>query len=198
MHIPSDEEIRSLHVRYAPTAHALGLIEEHCRIVAAIAEQLIDRSGLDVDRGLVRAGALLHDIGVYALYRPDGELDHAQYIRHGVLGAALLEQEGYPEELCRFCSHHTGVGVTADDVRRQGLPIPEADYTAVSAEEQLVMYADKFHSKSAPPVLVSAETFAASTARFGPDKPARFAALRERFGTPDLASFAEEYGFGLV
>ncbi len=33
---------------------------------------------------------------------------------------------------------------------RQNLPVPPADYLAETPEERLVMYADKFHSKSHP------------------------------------------------
>src|SRR5690625_3660954 len=46
MVIPSDEEIRALHERYAPTRKAFDLVLTHCEIVCAIAEQLLDRSDL--------------------------------------------------------------------------------------------------------------------------------------------------------
>ena len=35
-----------------------------------------------------------------------------------------------PNEICRFASRHTGVGITRDDVLRQSLPIPVDDYIA--------------------------------------------------------------------
>ena len=197
MVIPNDEEIRALHERYAPTREAFLLVHTHCEIVWAIAEQLIERSGLVLDRDLVRAGCLLHDIGVYRLYDSSGRLDHARYVSHGVLGHEILVQEGLPEALCRFCSHHTGVGLTREDIRDQGLPVPEADYLAESVEEELVMYADKFHSKRNPPVFFSADSYAASVARFGEDKVTRFKELRTRFGTPDLTPFVATYGHAL-
>ncbi len=191
MLIPSDEEIRALHEKYAPTRKAFELVYTHCEIVCGIAEQLLGRTDLDVD--LVRAGCLLHDIGVYRLY-DGGELDHARYIRHGILGHALLRSEGFAEVICRFCSCHTGVGISRDDVRRQGLPLPVADYLAESGEERLVMYADKFHSKTEPPTFVSAGTYAARVGRFGEDKAAAFRSLREHFGPPDLTPFLTTYG----
>ncbi|XKK40064.1 HD domain-containing protein [Nocardiopsis sp. ARC36] len=197
MVIPNDEEIRALHERYAPTREAFDLVHTHCEIVCAIAEQLIDRSDLALDRDLVRAGCLLHDIGVYRLYDASGRLDHARYVSHGVLGHEILAQEGLPEALCRFCSHHTGVGLTREDIRDQGLPVPEADYLAESVEEELVMYADKFHSKRNPPVFFSADSYAASVARFGEDKVTRFKELRARFGTPDLAPLVATHGHAL-
>jgi len=150
-----------------------------------------------IDAGLVRAGCLLHDVGVYRLYDAAGRLGHAGYIRHGVLGHELLAQAGYPEALCRFASRHTGVGITRQDVLRQELPLPPADYVAQTPEEALVMYADKFHTKSTPPSFLTAATYAAEVARFGADKPAAFARLRERFGDPDLAALSAAYGYGV-
>ncbi|MFC5181071.1 HD domain-containing protein [Actinomadura harenae] len=191
MRVPSDGEIRGLHEKHAPSAEAFELVFTHCEIVARIAGQFSDSP-------LVRAGALLHDIGVYRLYGPDGRLDSADYIRHGVLGEELLREEGLPEALCRFCSHHTGVGLTCADVREQGLPLPEADFLAETDEEAVVMYADKFHSKSTPPVFVSAATYTVKVGRFGEDKALAFKAMRERFGDPRLDVLAGEYGFAII
>ena len=197
MLIPSDGEIRALHEKYAPTPEAFELVHTHCRIVCEIAERLLGADpGLDAD--LVRAGCLLHDIGVYRLYDERGRLDHTRYVRHGVLGHALLRSEGFAEVICRFCSCHTGMGLSRDDVQRQKLPLPVADYLAESGEERLVMYADKFHSKTEPPTFVSATTYAARVRRFGEDKAAAFLSLREHFGTPDLVPFLSTYGHACV
>ncbi len=196
MWIPSDTEIRQLHERYAPTPSAFDLVWTHCRIVCRIAEQFLGAPGVNAD--LVRAGCLLHDIGVYRLYGRDGTPDFSGYIRHGLLGHELLQAEGFPDYLCRFCSCHTGVGVTRADILDQGLPLPPGDYVAETAEESLVMYADKFHSKKTPPVFVSAETYTASVARFGPDKAALFTTMVGTYGEPDLPPLAEEYGHQLI
>jgi uncharacterized protein len=196
--VPTDEEILALHQRHAPTPTALELVYTHCVIVGGIAEQLQARSGLDVDSELVRAGCLLHDVGVYRLYDDAGVLDGASYIRHGVLGHELLREEGLPEVICRFASHHTGVGLSREDVIRQELPLPPCDYLAETAAERLVMYADKFHSKSTPPKLLTADAYAASVRRFGEDKVAAFQAMRAAFGEPDLAPFSAAYGHRIV
>jgi uncharacterized protein len=196
--VPTDRQIRALHERYAPSADAFDLVYTHCQIVCRLAEQLLGARAHPVDPDLIRAGALLHDIGVYRLYGPDGYLDPASYVRHGVLGYGLLRELGFPERICRFCSCHTGVGLSRDDVRRQRLPLPVDDYVAESDEERLVMYADKFHSKTTPPVFVTAASYASTVGRFGPDKEARFAGLTDQFGVPDLTSLAREYGLALV
>jgi uncharacterized protein len=198
MRIPGDQEIRALHEKHAPAPEALDVVYTHCLIVCGIAEQLHARSGADLDIGLIRAGSLLHDIGVYRLYDQAGQLDHANYIRHGVLGHELLAAEGLAEQICRFASHHTGVGLTREDVLRQGLPLPPADYVAETGEETLVMYADKFHTKTTPPALLTASAYAASVRRFGADKVAAFESMRAMFGEPDLAPFSIAYGHRIV
>ncbi|MEW2573470.1 HD domain-containing protein [Streptomyces sp. NPDC047070] len=194
MILPTVDEVRALHERHAPSREALDLVFTHCQIVSDIAEQLGKRTELTLDTDLVRVGALLHDIGVYRLYDQAGRLDHGNYIRHGVLGHEILRQEGFPERLCRFCSCHTGVGLTRHDVRTQGLAIPEADYLAETVEEQLVMYADKFHSKTTPPTFLTADAYGAHLKPFGAAKVHAFDMLRARFGEPDLTSVTARYG----
>jgi uncharacterized protein len=191
--IPTDGQIRALHERYAPNHEAFQLVYTHCQIVCAVAEQLLARPGGALDVDLVRAGSLVHDIGVYQLYDATGTLDEKNYIRHGVLGHALLRELGFPEQLGRFCSHHTGVGISREDVLRQGLPVPAGDYLAETDEERLVMYADKFHSKTTPPVFVTATSYVDGVRRFGEDKAARFSALVEQFGEPDLSQLARHH-----
>lgn len=179
MKLPTDGEIRDLHAQYAPTRAAFEVVHSHCQIVCDLAEQVIKTNNLQVDGDLVRAGALLHDIGVY-------RLDGSDYIRHGVLGYELLRSLDFPEVLSRFCSHHTGVGLTRTDIAEQQLPIPPGDYLADTVEEELVMYADKFHSKSSPPAFVTAAAYQTSVLRFGAAKAARFADLVDRYGEPEL------------
>jgi uncharacterized protein len=197
MMILDDKEIRALHEKYAPSPEAFELVYTHCEIVCDIAEQILSRSESSLNVDLVRAGSLLHDIGVYCLYDANGRLDHSQYVRHGLLGYELLSGEGFPEEIARFCSRHTGVGLTRADVRNQRLPLPVDDYLAESDEELIVMYADKFHSKTSPPVFTTAASYAARIRCFGDDKEAIFGAMRERFGDPDLVPLMAMYGHAM-
>lgn len=193
--LPTVAEITALHKAYAPSRAIFEKVHTHCHIVWRIADQLTaGPGGAAVDRDLVRAGCLLHDIGVYRLYDENGRLDGANYVRHGLLGAEILRKEGLDESLHRFCSCHTGVGLTRHDVVSQQLPIPVDDYIAESAEERLVMYADKFHSKSNPPRFLRPDTFAARIRRFGDDKVVTFEALKAEFGTPELDALAPEFG----
>ncbi|PSK98997.1 uncharacterized protein CLV63_104221 [Murinocardiopsis flavida] len=196
MQLPTDPEIRALHARHAPTPAAFDLVYTHCAIVCRIAEQFLDRRGTGLDRGLVRAGSLLHDIGVYRLFGASGELDHARYIRHGILGHEILAEEGLPDALRRFCSHHTGI--SSDDVRAQCLPVPIGDYLPETGEELLVSHADAFHSKTDPPVFRTAASYTHSIRRFGAHKTTRFAAMLAAFGEPDFGPLTAAYGHALA
>ena len=169
---------------------------QHCLIVCGIAEQLHGRAGLDSDLGLVGQAACCTTSGCTGCTTRRDELDHANYIRHGLLGHELLRTAGFPEAICRFASCHTGMGLSKDDVIGQRLPLPPADYLAETGEEKLVMYADKFHSKTTPPALLTACAYAVSVRRFGEDKVAGFESMRAAFGEPDLGPFATPTGSG--
>lgn len=196
--LPTYKEIVALHKRYAPSEAAFELVFTHCQIIWELAEQLIEKSSLPVDSELIKAGCLLHDVGVYHLYLPDGEIDHANYIKHGTEGYALLKDEGFDEQLCRFASCHTGVGLTKEEIEEEGIPIPPADYFAQTPEERIVMYADKFHTKTTPPTFMTADTYASSQEKFGEAKVKRFREFQKEFGTPDLKMLAEKYGSEII
>lgn len=188
--------ISDLHHKYAPHSMAFELVFTHCQIVWELAEQLIASAQLAVDVEFVHAACLLHDLGVYRLYLPNGEIDHKNYIKHGVLGHELLAAEGFDENICRIASCHTGVGLTAQEVIDEGLPLPPGDYMARTTEERLIMYADKFHTKTTPPAFMTAATYAKQAAEFG--KEARFQQLVDEFGEPDLQILAQKYGLTII
>lgn len=194
------DDVVALHKKYAPSQAAFDLIFTHCTIVWEIARQLLDAmpASRHIDRKAVELGCLLHDMGVYRLYLANGEIDHASYIKHGILGYELLKAEGFPEWICRFASCHTGVGLSKEEIEREGLPLPPADYFAQTPEERLLMYADKFHTKTSPPQLMTAAAYEAFTARFGPENVRRFKAMQQEFGIPELEPFAKAYGLHIV
>lgn len=192
MEVPSLREIEALHRKYAPHDEAFRSIYTHCQIIAEIAGELMDRGVPGIERDVVHAGCLLHDIGVYKLYE-NGVLDEKRYVAHGVLGEELLRSEGYPERMCRFCSHHTGVGISKEQVVSRNLPMPPADYFADTEEERLIMYADKFHSKI-PDHFNTAPSYKQTVAKFGAEMPGLFQNMIDKYGVPDLESLAKKYG----
>jgi uncharacterized protein len=198
MKLPTAQEIETLHRKYASTDVVFDLVFTHSQIVWDIATQLVDKKDIDVDVELVRVGCLLHDIGVYPLLGEDGKTrDGVNYITHGVEGEAILKKEDFPEVIWRFASHHTGVGLSKLDITSQGLPLPVEDYFADTIEESLIMYADKFHSKTDPPYFNSYEWYKQDIAKFGNDKVAKFEQMEQQFGVPDLGPLVKKYGFAV-
>ncbi len=190
------DDIIALHKKHAPSDSVHDLVFNHCRIVRDIAIQLIEKNSLSLDRELVEAGALLHDIGVYPLFDAVGMLrKDAHYITHGVEGERILKAEGMPEEIWRFAAHHTGVGLTKQDVISHKLPLPIIDYLAETDEELLIMYADKFHSKTTPPCFNSYEWYRDDVAKFGSDKVIAFERMAAKFGKPNLRPLSRTYLF---
>ena len=194
--IPTEDEIEQLHRKYAPSEALFSEVYEHCRIVWDVAQNLMQIHDITVDENVVKAGCLLHDIGVYKLWDPiTKEMNWEEYISHAVLGEKLLKSESIADVLCKIVLHHAGVGISKDDVISRHLSIPVRDYFPETLEERLVMYADKFHSKSAPTSFYSVDGYKNYSKKFGSDKVERFNSLVMEFGEPDLEYLSKKYGF---
>ena len=90
---------------------------------------------------------MLHDIGIGLCEAPQLHCSGTEpYLAHGVLGRQLLEKEGLGLHAL-VCERHTGAGITAEEIREGGLPLPVRDYLPVSLEEKIICVADKFYSK---------------------------------------------------
>ncbi|MFC1741379.1 HDIG domain-containing metalloprotein [Nanoarchaeota archaeon] len=114
---------------------------EHCRAVQKLALEVAEKikslhPELSVDVEFIRTAAILHDIGRFRY--PPGK----DSIKHGVAGAEILRAEGVDDRYALVCERHLGAGITASDVRKQGLPIPVHDYVPLSIEEKIITYAD--------------------------------------------------------
>ena len=83
-----------------------------------------------IDFNLVLAGAMLHDIG----------RSRTHSIHHAQVGADLLRNMGYPEEIARIVECHTGAGLTADECTLLGLA--PRDCMPRTTEEKIVTHAD--------------------------------------------------------
>ena len=170
--------------KYYPADDALRrLLLKHSRQVADKALAVCERHPeLHLDRQLVYEGAMLHDVGIFLTDAP-GIFCHGSepYLLHGRRGAELMRKEGR-EDLARICERHTGTGLTAEDIRRQGLPLPLEDFRPETEAEKVICYADKFFLKSHPDAEKTAAQVVKSLAKFGPESPAIFQAWDERYG----------------
>lgn len=133
---------------------------------------------------LVIEAAYLHDIGVCKVDAAEiGCFGTEPYIRHGVLGREILEAEGLPVH-AMICERHTGVGIMADEVGQQNLPLPERDLRPHSLAERIICYADLFYSKEPDRLTVekSFEQIKAGLRKYGDDKVAIFENWYHEFG----------------
>ena len=161
----------------------LTLLTAHSSAVADKALGILERHPeLNLDPRLVLEAAMLHDIGVVKCDAPSIHcLGSEPYIRHGVLGAEILRNEGLPEH-ARVAERHTGSGITAQYIRDHGLPLPEQDFLPETKLEKLICYADKFFSKSRrPDDAKPLEKIRSQMAKFGPETLARFDEMHDMF-----------------
>jgi hypothetical protein len=128
MSIPGRVDAAALVLSLEPPAWHI----RHVRAVAEVAGWLAFRAvaaGHSVDRALVEAAAILHDVDK-ALPADDA----VRALRHGMGGAAWLAARGYGELADAVANH---------PVTRLGAPDADAWLDGASAEELLVAYADK-------------------------------------------------------
>lgn len=138
-----------IHKYYSKNPKLEELLLLHSRAVADKALVIVDsHPEFQVDRKFIYEAAMWHDIGVIYTNAPSIYcMGTHPYICHGILGAELLRQEGYPRH-ARVAERHTGTGITPQNILQQSLPLPLMDYRPETIEEQIVCYADKFFSKT--------------------------------------------------
>ena len=131
--IPSEEEALALHRKHG----SKEIVVRHCRVVAGAAAAVADAfraAGTPVDSSIVRAGALLHDIG----------RSRVMDVTHGFVGSEMLEADGVDERVVQAVRKHVGAGLSPDEAR--GLGLPDRDYIPRTLEERIVCFADKMVS----------------------------------------------------
>ena len=216
-YIPTLDQIDELHQKIAPSQAAYDLVHMHCVVVATIARQLArhqnalftnklgqgsgnaldDSAGAAeqadlpsdgitggrvpkrlIDEHLATIGGLLHDIGTYRVLKHDGsdgeplQFDGKRYILHGLLGYEyLLEQD---------------------------LPLPPVDYMPVNLEQEIVMVADKYNSKSIPPKFLTAQAYAKRAERYGEANKRRWLDLVDQYGVPDVPALAARFRMRMI
>ena len=167
-------------------AHSRQVRDKALAILAAHPE-------IAADRRFAADAAMLHDLGIGRCHAPgilcEGE---APYLAHGLLGGEMMRAYAARtgcdlEAFARICERHTGAGITAEEVRRQHLPLPERDLLPETVGEKLICYADKFFSKSGDRCEKPLARVRSGLARFGADTLARFDEMTRLFGIGEAA-----------
>jgi uncharacterized protein len=148
------------------------------RFAVEVASRVERTEAVDIE--FIEEASLLHDIGMLYTNTPNlfcfGD---SAYITHGVLGAELLRQEGFPRHAL-VCERHIGVGLSVEDIEEQRLPLPIRDMRPQSLEEIIVAYADLFFSKTTPGKRTP-DKIRSSLARYDSKKVTVFDQWHERF-----------------
>lgn len=171
--------------KYYPTDTPLRqiFIKHSCQ-VADKALNVAQDLNLDLDTNIIRAAAMLHDIGIFLTNAPDIECHGEEpYIKHGILGAEILRREGIDEIYARVAERHTGAGITIADIDQQSLPLPRLDFCPKTKLERLICYADKFYSKSGDMKEKDIERIRRSMSRHSQETLDRWLALESEFYT---------------
>ena len=168
--------------KYCSEKRLRDILIAHSRAVADKALDIVSRHPeLEADVVFIEEAALLHDIGIVHVDAPAIACFGAEpYIRHGVLGADILRNEGL-ERHALVCERHTGTGLTLQQIAKQGLPLPHRDMQPVSIEEQIICFADKFFSKTKLDREKTLEQVRRSLEKFGEEGLVKFDAWCARF-----------------
>ena len=134
---------------YRKNSDLYKILIDHSAAVTGKALDIVTRHPeLGINRQFIEEAAMLHDIGIFKTHAPSIRcFGREPYLRHGILGAELMRQEGYPEH-ARVCERHTGAGLTKEEIATQRLPLPVVDLLPESLEEQIICFADCFFSKT--------------------------------------------------
>lgn len=99
-------------------------------LAVRIADKILSAGTVPVDRDLVAAGALLHDIG---RSRSHG-MDHAD------IGGEICREIGLPDSVCHIIERHIGAGLSGTE--RLSLGLTSDDRIPETIEEKIVAHAD--------------------------------------------------------
>jgi len=142
------DTIRIIQKYYHPDSKAYKLLINHSRVVANKALEVAKRvRELNLNLTFIEEAAMLHDIGIFMTDMPElGCSGIHPYISHGYLGREILEKEGLPVHAL-VCERHIGLGLTIQDIEKNGFQMPMREMTPESLEEKIICFADKFYSK---------------------------------------------------
>lgn len=178
-------DINWLYYKYYSDNPALRrIIRIHSEQVAKKALAICKEKNLHLDPVDVFCAAMLHDIGVVKCNAPDiSAFGHHPYLQHGIEGKKILE-ENHLGKYAGVCAHHTGSGISVEDIKNNNLPLPPIDLLPKSLLEKLICYADKFYSKSGDlKKEKTIEEVFAQMKKFGDDSYNRFLELHKMFGS---------------
>lgn len=129
LHIAED-----LLMKEIATLEKAGCPEEavqHSTEVARKALEIASRVKIPLDKKIIARGAIYHDLGKAKTHG----------MEHGEIGAQMAADLGLEKEIQDIILKHIRGGLTEPEAVELGLPV--RDYTLKTAEEKIVVYADR-------------------------------------------------------
>ena len=170
---------------YEPGSESFQILVKHGQQVANKAIDVAKRvPHLKPNLKFINEAAMLHDVGIFETNTPElGCSGKHPYVCHGCLGRKILEKKGLPQHAL-VCERHVGIGITAEEIKLNHLPLPQRDMVPISIEEQIICFADKFFSKNGKMDRCekSVEDILNTLKRYGPEKVSRFQKWMHIFG----------------
>ncbi len=132
----TEKEAVKLLRKYSTNDESFNKVLNHSRAVQKLALEIANdiKKNHDVDIDFVKIASLLHDIGRFKCYKENS-------IRHGVEGGEILSKQGLTR-YARIAETHIGVGITKEDIEKQGLNLPLKNFVPETTEEKIISYAD--------------------------------------------------------
>ena len=115
--------------------HTPENVIRHCEAVYKKAMEIAANFD-NVDKDLIKKGALLHDIG----------RSKTHGITHAIEGVEIAKKYGYDQDVLNIIERHIGAGITEDESEKLGLP--KKSYVPQTLEEKIVAHADNLISGS--------------------------------------------------
>ncbi len=128
---PSEEEALELLTKYGVNKNIIEHSKAVYKKAIEIAEKIIQKGLTTVNIDLIKASALLHDIGRY----------NENSIRHGIVGGELLRKLGYSSKLARIVERHALCGISEKFAKK--FKFPNRKFIPETTEELIICYADK-------------------------------------------------------
>jgi uncharacterized protein (TIGR00295 family) len=128
--IPSEEECVKILLEEGVNSNVL----KHVLKVSEVAKDLagkVESKGYRVNKKLVAAGALLHDIGRTVTHD----------VSHGVIGGQIVRRRKLDERLAKIVERHVGAGISEEEAVK--LKLGSISLIPETIEEKIVCYADK-------------------------------------------------------
>ena len=144
----TEKDALELLEKHIPDKDIFDGVLAHSKAVQKAALEIANEvlaNGIECDIKFIKVACLVHDIGRFKCAAVShGGTNEGEFasLRHGVVGAEILKEEGWPEKFQRVCETHIGIGIRKKEIVEKKLPLPAKNYIPETTEEKVIAYVD--------------------------------------------------------